>query len=408
MGDFTCSVRTGPYIFLGQNRPQSLDDNIYAVFGEVNAPLTDALNVNFAVRYEDYGGQTGATTNPKLAVRWQIADFLALRGSVGTTFRGPTQNNRANSVVTSLAGIQAANNNFKSVDIFGNPAIGPETALAYNIGGIFESGPVRVIVDYWNFDIEDQILTTPAQAIANAVGNGPGTGAQVVNCAHPLRNLVTFANNNTCTQGVTVGNDIARVRTDWVNGPELKISGIDAQIDLAFDDVWGGSLSMGLAGSYILNYETAAFVRGGTTLQGAYDAVGYANYNRAPGTVSELRGTGYINWSSGPANIRYQLNYIGGVTDDRAPVLVQVASQAAACTVANANCLPVTIGREVDDFITHDVYLTLDLPADTTISAPVVNIADQDPSEARLELSYDPFIGNPLGRTFEIGIRKRF
>jgi iron complex outermembrane recepter protein len=341
-------------------------------------------------------------------MRWQVADFFALRGSVGTTFRGPTANNRANSVVTSLAGIQAANNNFKSVDIFGNPGIGPETALAYNIGGIFETGPVRVIVDYWSFNIEDQILNTPAQAIANAVANGPGTGAQFVNCAHPLRNLVTFANNNTCTQGVTNGNDIARVRTDVVNGPELDISGIDAQIDVAFDDVWGGALSMGLAGSYILTYETAAFVRNGVTLQAGYDAVGFSNYNRAPGTVSELRGTGYINWSAGPANLRYQLNYIGGVTDDRAPVFVQIASQATACTAVTAACIPVTIGREIDDFITHDAYLTLDLPADTTLTASVVNITDEDPSEARLELSYDPFIGNPLGRTFEVGIRKRF
>jgi iron complex outermembrane receptor protein len=38
----------------------------------------------------------------------------------------------------------------------------------------------------------------------------------------------------------------------------------------------------------------------------------------------------------------------------------------------------------------------------------VFNILDEDPSEARLELSYDPFIGNPLGRTYKIGIKKTF
>jgi iron complex outermembrane recepter protein len=50
VGDFTCSVRTGPYIFLGQNRPQMLDDNVYAVFGELNFPFTDDLNAQLAVR----------------------------------------------------------------------------------------------------------------------------------------------------------------------------------------------------------------------------------------------------------------------------------------------------------------------------------------------------------------------
>ncbi len=398
-GDFTCAVRTGPYIFLGQNRPQELDDGVYAVFGELNIPLTDSLNIQAAVRYEDYGGQTGATTNPKISARWEAADWLVFRGSVGTTFRGPTSNNRANTAVTSLAGIQAANNNFKSVDIFGNPAVEPETALAYNVGAVVEQGGFRAIVDYWGFEIEDGIVTTPGQAIANAVANGPGNGAQFVNCAHPLRNLITFSNNNTCTQGVTVGNDIARVRTDVVNGPMATISGVDAQLDYMFDDAWGGELSMGIAASYILEYKFEDFVRGGTLLQAGYDAVGFTNYNRTPGTVSELRGTGYVNFETGPANIRYQLNYIGGVTDDRAPASVQNAV---------GTLVPVTIGREVDAFVTHDVYLTLDLPWDTTFTASVVNIADEDPSDARLELSYDPFIGNPLGRTFEVGLRKVF
>jgi iron complex outermembrane receptor protein len=36
----------------------------------------------------------------------------------------------------------------------------------------------------------------------------------------------------------------------------------------------------------------------------------------------------------------------------------------------------------------------------------VQNLFDQEPGGARLELSYDPFIGNPLGRTFKIGIRQ--
>lgn len=398
-GDFTCSVRTGPYIFLGQNRPQMLDDGVYAVFGELNIPLTDALNIQAAVRHEDYGGQTGSTTNPKLSARWEVADFLVLRGSVGTTFRGPTSNNRANTVVTSLAGIQAANNNFKSVDIYGNPAIEPETAFAYNLGAVVERGGFRAIVDYWSFEIEDGIVTTPAQAIANAVANGPGTGTQFVNCAHPLRNLITFSNNDTCTQGVTVGNDIARVRTDVVNGPTVTVSGIDAQLDYIFDEIWGGSLSLGVAATYMLEYEFENFVRSGTLLQQGYDAVGFANYNRTPGTVSEWRGTGYVNFNTGPANIRYQLNYVSGVTDDRTPISVQNSTGA---------LVPVTIGREVDDFLTHDVYLTLDLPWETTVTASIVNFTDEDPPEARLELSYDPYIGNPLGRTFEVGVRKRF
>jgi hypothetical protein len=38
----------------------------------------------------------------------------------------------------------------------------------------------------------------------------------------------------------------------------------------------------------------------------------------------------------------------------------------------------------------------------------VNNIQDRDPPAAREELGYDPRIGNPLGRTFEVGIKKTF
>jgi len=45
---------------------------------------------------------------------------------------------------------------------------------------------------------------------------------------------------------------------------------------------------------------------------------------------------------------------------------------------------------------------------DLTLTATVFNLFDRDPSAARLEPSYDPFIGNPLGRTFKVGVRKSF
>jgi iron complex outermembrane recepter protein len=84
------------------------------------------------------------------------------------------------------------------------------------------------------------------------------------------------------------------------------------------------------------------------------------------------------------------------------------------CNVANAtagtatNCRLVTFGSEVDNFITHDLTYRYAWRDDLTLTASVFNILDEDPSEARLEISYDPFIGNPLGRTFKIGIKKTF
>ena len=45
----------------------------------------DKLEFTAAVRYEDFGGNVGSTTNPKFSARWQALDWLALRASAGST-----------------------------------------------------------------------------------------------------------------------------------------------------------------------------------------------------------------------------------------------------------------------------------------------------------------------------------
>ncbi|HQS96874.1 MAG: hypothetical protein B7X90_01080 [Novosphingobium sp. 17-62-19] len=59
----------------------------------------------------------------------------------------------------------------------------------------------------------------------------------------------------------------------------------------------------------------------------------------------------------------------------------------------------------------HDLILAVDVKTgglDMQITAGVENIFDTDPPAARLEYSYDPFIGSALGRTFRLGTKVRF
>lgn len=411
-GQTNCTLATGPYIFLGQGTPVELEDSVYAFFAETNLPITDDINAQAAIRYEDYGGLTGSTVNPKVALKWQIAEPFALRGSVGTTFRGPTPANRSSNGVTGLSGIQAAGNNFKSVDFTGNPAVGPEKAFTYNVGAIFQANGLRIIADYWHFNIKDQITQVPAQIIATSVG-GVGNGTQFVNCGSALRSLITFNNNNACTQGVTVGNDIQRVRSDTVNGPRIKVTGIDGSIDYKMDEVMDGAVTVGASFSRLVKYDIGEFNLNGVFVSTAYSALGYTNYDRFPGTVSKLRAASYAEYSRGDHNLRFDLTYVGGATDNRGPTTVQTGSSSN-CNVANAqagtatNCQLTTIGLKVKAFYTLDATYRIQLPWDTTVTASVFNIFDRDPSAARLEAGYDPFIGNPYGRSFKVGVRKKF
>jgi iron complex outermembrane receptor protein len=386
----------GSFIFLGGSRPETVRQNVKAVFAEVKVPVTGKLEITGAARYEDYGGTVGSTFNPKGSVRWNPTDWLVLRGSVGTTFRGPLANQVVNNQVTTLAGIQAAANNFKSVDIFGNTTdLGPETAFTYNIGAVISTGGLTMSADYWSFDIDGRITTTPGQAIASAVVPG-SNGLGLANCSSVLANLITFQGG--CRQGITVGNDISRVRTDWVNGPNVKTSGLDLAIDYK-TDLGAGKLNVGAQASLVLNYRFADFVFRGILVQPGYQAKGFTNYFRDPLTVSPLRGNAYINYALPRFNVRYQVRYVGGVSDERCVGLNN-------CVTTNFG--PTNFGYKVSSFTQHDINFQYDIPmggVTTQLQFGIDNLFDADPPASRLELSYDPFIGNPLGRVYRFGIR---
>ena len=52
----------------------------------------------------------------------------------------------------------------------------------------------------------------------------------------------------------------------------------------------------------------------------------------------------------------------------------------------------------------HDLSYLLQLPWDTTLSLTVENLTDEDPSFARLDLSYDPFTSSAIGPHLQTGI----
>ena len=403
-GDRSCLSRVGadigPFIFLGQSTPVNLNQNIYAGFAEVNVPIGDKLELNGAIRYEDYGGSVGSTINPKGSFRFTPTDWLTLRGSAGTTFRGPQASQVSPDSVTSLAGIQAAANNFKSVDIFGNPNdLGPEKAFTYNIGVVAKTSGFTASVDFWSFNFKGPITTTPAQAIASSVANGTTNGTTPVNCASPFANLITFA-GNVCTQGVTVGNDIARVRTDWVNGPRVKTQGLDFAIDYKFDIADQTTLSFGGQASYITKYDIADFVFRGVTVRKGYTARGFTNYFRDPFTVSKLRANAFANLRYADLNLRANYRFIQGVTDDRCPALPAPCNR-------TADGFETNFGREVRDYHQLDLAASYEINVgdhSALLRAGVENVFDRAPSAARLEIGYDPYTGNPYGRLYTFGI----
>ncbi|HEX5376929.1 MAG TPA: TonB-dependent receptor [Phenylobacterium sp.] len=389
-GSTTCSVRNGPLFFLGTGADTDLDADVWAVFGELNVPVTDDLNIQLAVRHEDYGGNVGTTTNPKISVRYQFNDWFAMRASAGTTFRGPPITSLNNNSVTALSFIGGS---FRAIDIFGNPDLAPEKAKTYSVGAIVHAGNLKATLDWWRFDFDNPIIAEPSASIVNTMFPG-GSGATT--CGNPafagLQARFTF-------QGACSTTTIARVRTMVVNGPGIKTSGLDLLADYSFDDVWGGDLHLGLSASYTLEYKVDAFSVGGVVVEKPFDAVGFLNYQLGPTSLPQLKGSVFAEYNKGPHNLRWTINYIDSYKDQRTSIL--------APNVSNGG-RPITSGTTVDKFITHDLDYRVFLPWDTTLTASIDNVLDEDPPFARLDLSYDPFTGNALGRTYKVGVKKKF
>ncbi|MBJ7411416.1 MAG: TonB-dependent receptor [Phenylobacterium sp.] len=386
-GTGSCAVRNGPLMFLGTGEEADLDRNVWAVFGELSIPVTDDIQIMAAIRHEDYEA-VGTTTNPKISARWQMADWFALRGSIGTTFRGPALTNLAPGSVTALSFIAGA---FRAIDFFGNPDLKPEEATTYSVGGIFDIGNFKGSIDYWGFDFKDPIVGEPSASIVNTMFPGGSTA----NCGQAafagLQSRFTF-------QGACSTATISRVRTQVVNGPKIKTSGIDFMGQYDFDDVLGGDIRIGGSATYTIEYKIGDFTVEGVTVERAFDAAGFLNYQLIATSLPEWKGQVFAEYSRGPHNLRFTLNYIDSYKDQRTSILAPNPVNGAVQTK----------GQTIKSTILAELDYRVQLPWETTMTLSVDNLFDQDPAFARLDLNYDPFTGSAIGRTYKVSVKKRF
>jgi len=391
-GTTTCAQPVGALGFLAGSRPLNATQDIYAIFGEMNLPFTDSFNASLAARYEDYGGETGSTFDPKLSAKWQVFEPLALRASVGTTFRGPALTQVATGAVTSLQNVAGT---FRAVDIEGNPNLTPESALTFNVGTIFQTGNFNLSVDYWSFDFDDSVITEPVAPIVAAVF--PAVGPN--NCTNPAfaALVARFTFDGPCAVG-----NVSRLSTQYINGPNIKTSGIDVLADYTFEDLFlGGDLEVGASAAHVLKYDVSAVTVEGVQAGLPFSAVGFLNFQTIATPLPQTKMETYANFSTDNTNTRLTARYVGEYEDQRAGLF------ATPNTVTGTPIL-VAQGQTIKEQLVFDSTFVWSLPGDTTVSFSVENILDSDPSFARLELNYDPFTGDAVGRTFKVGFTKRF
>jgi iron complex outermembrane receptor protein len=391
----SCANPNGPLAFLGMATPSHVTRDVNAVYGELSLPVLDSLQVQAAARYESYGGQTGDTFNPKLSVRWQMTPIFALRGSVGSTFRAPALTQIDESFVTSLQNIAGT---FRAVDIYGNPSLEPETAKTYSVGFIADVGGLNATIDYWNFDFDKPIVAEPVGGIVNTIfPNGAGAGDCTTNPDLAARFVLTGGVCNTSA--------IQRLKTKYINGPKIKTSGIDALAEYRFGDLGFAEVTVGGSLTYVREYKVGQTIVEGVPVAQPFDAVGFLNYQTTAYPLPQWKGEAHVELSRGGHTLRWTTRYIDSYVDQRtAPFAVGTYHG----PDSYSNIFTVKDGKEIDSTVISDLTYRGLLPMDTTLVVSIENIFDEDPSFARLDLNYDPFTGDPLGRNFKVSVTKRF
>lgn len=390
----SCDPEIGPLAFLAGNPPSSDDRTVWGAFGELALPLTDDLNMQLAVRYEDYGEGTGATTDPKIGIHWQTPmEGLAFRASASTTFRGP----QLSSLTGRGTSLQYVNQpaTFKAIDTIGQADLKPESAFATNIGALFNYGNFSGSVDWWRFDFEDRIGVESQQQIVNLYASldcqAGGTGDGSADC-DILQGRVHG--------GGAVGPapaDLERVEVYWSNGTDLLSSGVDFKAQFEFDldgsatkYLEGATLTLGVQGTHILKHEADDFLSiEGLTLAPGGDFVGDLNDAVPFNALPQLKGNLFATIDKDRHNLRYVMRYVDSYSDVGAPT-APLDDTAQFATV--------------DEHITHDLHYSFRWREDTRWSVSVFNALDEDPPLASTNLNYDAFTHSPYGRMIKLSV----
>jgi iron complex outermembrane recepter protein len=382
----TCLNPIGPFDFQNGLLPQKFDSDVYGLFGELSLPLAQTVQAQLAFRYEDYGGVTGSTSNPKLALRWQATEWLTLRGSASSTFRGPFLLQQASTPIVGNFFVPQLGA-LRPFDSFGNPNVQPEEADNYNVGFLVNTEKLSLSLDYFNIRLKDKIITEFGPDVVTAFFGSPAN--RVNNCGRAgfeaLQARFTFQ-NNTC--GIQ---NVVRVRANTINGPDEDIKGLDLSAAYGFDEVVGGTLRLGVNATYNLEYNRGRFFIENVELPnlGNRDFVGTRGGIQA---LPELRGLAFAEYARGNQSLRLSGNYVDGVTD-----------------LQDGARNPDGTRDEIPSYFTTDLVYRYKMPSNLTFTAAAFNVADRDPPTVRLvDFSYDPQFYNPIGRAFKIELLKRF
>ncbi len=347
---------------LGQTIPVVTgEQTAYAIFGELILPVMDNLEIQTALRFEDYGDDGGSTVDPKVAVKFDVTDHITLRGSWGTSFQAPSIRQISgvisNAAIQDPADLGAGNFNITVITL-GSDTLTPQSAENLNLGVIFRTdNGFDFTADYWTYDYKDLILPgADPQFIFDQVfaGNLPADRATREPSGQP-----------------------ASVVANFVNSGSAKTSGIDLVGRYKFEAI-GADMTLDVSTTIITKFDSSAFG----------DIKGNRNFTNGFGSAPDLRINGGLSVDKGPHSGNITVRHIGSYNNDQNST--QVPSQ----TTVDAR-----YAISLDGFLGGE---------STVLGFGVVNLFDTAPPRLAQRPFYDEEVHDLRGRQLYVNVKQSF
>ncbi|WHI48611.1 TonB-dependent receptor [Microbulbifer sp. VAAF005] len=311
------------------------DRDVIALFAEAIVPVTDAIEVSTALRYDDYS-DFGSNVAPTLSANYRVTDTLSLRARVGKGFRAPALDElygpssfSAEDATDPETGLSRQWDTYYST----NEDLEAETSTSMSIGGNWEFiDDWTLDIGFWNVEVDDVIIRPSAQSVFYAAAAGvdlPESGG-----------IYTTGSGAQTT-----------VYSQTTNAGVLDVTGVDIAVDGSFELPYG-MLAVNSLITHQLSYETDAYYGGPVQ-----DVSGFNLY-------PDLRAQFGLNWSMDRHSVDLTIDYI--------------TSHDEFTDVTDSGEL-VKSGEDLDSWTTMNLSYSIDTDSYGLIKVGARNLTNEDP-----------------------------
>ena len=359
-------VKTADLFFLGGGINLSKSRTSNALFLEIEKSIQEALDLRVAARYESMKNES--SFDPKISLKYKVADALTIRFSKGTAFSAPSMAQMYSSEIN-LGSVRDVNDSvFVRQASTGNPNLKPATSTNSNIGLIFQRNDLRISIDVWEIEYEDRVEVESAQAILSS---------------NPFGSSITRNEFG----------DLIGVTTTYFNEDNTLVKGIDLQIQYLIN-LKQSDLSINLMGTNLSDFKTPSLTNQNLMI----NRVGKFNFDTHTFSLPKKRINSFVNWNFKDLSLSLNSRYLDGYINERA-----------------ITGLGLTYGysNQVKSFFVHDISLNKKLfvsSGQLDLRLYLSNIFDK--SAPRLydapDFSFDTRLHDPRGRILGLNVEYNF